>query len=77
MIGIDRLDYTKGILERFLALERLLETRSEWIGRVTFLQVAAPSRSRIEEYQRSSNGCRPWPGGSTNGSGGRATSRSC
>jgi trehalose 6-phosphate synthase len=50
VLGIDRLDYTKGIVERFLALERLLETHPEWIGRLVFLQVAAPSRSRIEEY---------------------------
>jgi trehalose 6-phosphate synthase len=50
VLGVDRLDYTKGIVERFLAIERLLETRPAWIGRLTFVQVAAPSRSRIEEY---------------------------
>ncbi len=51
-IGIDRLDYTKGILERFLAVERLLELQPEWIGRFTFVQVAAPSRSKIDQYQQ-------------------------
>ncbi len=50
-VGVDRLDYTKGIEERFRAVERLLETQSEWIGRFTLIQVAAPSRSNIEEYQ--------------------------
>src|SRR5688572_19034893 len=50
-VGVDRLDYTKGILERFLAIERLLELEPRWIGRFAFLQVAAPSRSSIDEYQ--------------------------
>jgi len=50
-IGIDRLDYTKGIIERFLAVERLFEMYPEWIGRFTFVQIAAPSRSIIEQYQ--------------------------
>ena len=50
-IGVDRLDYTKGIMERFRAIERLLELNPEWIGRFTFVQVAAPTRSGIEEYQ--------------------------
>ena len=50
-VGVDRLDYTKGILERFLAVERLLELEPGWIGRFSFLQVAAPSRSSIDEYQ--------------------------
>ncbi len=50
-IGVDRLDYTKGILERFMAIEALLETRSEWIGAFSFIQIAAPSRSSIPQYQ--------------------------
>ena len=50
-IGVDRLDYTKGILERFAAVERLLELQPEWIGRFAFVQIAAPSRASIEEYQ--------------------------
>jgi trehalose-6-phosphate synthase len=50
-VGVDRLDYTKGILERFAAVERLLEIEPHWIGRFTFIQIAAPSRSSIEEYQ--------------------------
>ncbi|MGH8704027.1 MAG: alpha,alpha-trehalose-phosphate synthase (UDP-forming) [Burkholderiales bacterium] len=50
-VGVDRLDYTKGILERFAAVERLLELEPRWIGRFAFAQIAAPSRSSIEEYQ--------------------------
>jgi trehalose 6-phosphate synthase len=50
-VGVDRLDYTKGILERFLAVERLLELDPLWIGKFVFVQVAAPSRSSIDEYQ--------------------------
>jgi trehalose 6-phosphate synthase len=51
-VGVERLDYTKGILERFLAVERLLELQPEWIGKFSFLQLAAPSRSKIDEYQQ-------------------------
>lgn len=50
-VGVDRLDYTKGILERFRAIERLLELNPNWIGRFTFVQIAAPTRSGIDEYQ--------------------------
>lgn len=50
-IGIDRLDYTKGILERFLAVERLLELDSQWIGKFSLIQIAAPSRSSLDQYQ--------------------------
>ena len=49
-IGVDRMDYTKGILERFLAVERLLELQPQWIGRFTFIQIAAPTRVNIEQY---------------------------
>ncbi|HET8771133.1 MAG TPA: trehalose-6-phosphate synthase [Gemmatimonadaceae bacterium] len=49
-IGVDRLDYTKGIEERFRAVERLFELYPEWIGRFSFVQIAAPSRSSIDEY---------------------------
>jgi trehalose 6-phosphate synthase len=50
-VGVDRLDYTKGILERFLAVERLLELDPLWIGKFVFVQIAAPSRTSIDEYQ--------------------------
>jgi len=51
-VGVERLDYTKGILERFLAVERLLELQPEWIGSFSFIQIAAPSRSKIDQYQQ-------------------------
>ncbi|MGE5616319.1 MAG: alpha,alpha-trehalose-phosphate synthase (UDP-forming) [Bacillota bacterium] len=51
-VGVDRLDYTKGILERMQSVERLLEQKPEWIGRFSFVQIAAPSRTDIPEYQR-------------------------
>ena len=50
-VGIDRLDYTKGIEERFRAVERLLELQPEWIGKFSFIQIAAPTRASIEQYQ--------------------------
>jgi len=50
-LGVDRFDYTKGILERLHAIERMLEKHPRWADRFTFIQVAAPSRSSLEEYQ--------------------------
>jgi len=52
LLGIDRLDYTKGILQRLRALERLLERESAWRGRLRLIQVAVPSRTRVDAYQR-------------------------
>ncbi|MGL4573657.1 MAG: alpha,alpha-trehalose-phosphate synthase (UDP-forming) [Burkholderiaceae bacterium] len=50
-VGVDRFDYTKGILERLHAVDRLLEKHPEWIGRFVFVQVAAPTRATLEEYR--------------------------
>ncbi|MBI5446017.1 MAG: trehalose-6-phosphate synthase, partial [Deltaproteobacteria bacterium] len=50
-LGVDRQDYTKGILERLRAVESMLEQHPELIGRVTFIQIAAPTRSALEDYQ--------------------------
>lgn len=50
-LGVDRFDYTKGILERLHAVERLLDKRPEWIGRFVFVQIAAPTRASLEEYR--------------------------
>jgi len=50
-VGVDRFDYTKGILERLRAVESLLEKRPEWRGRLVFVQVAAPTRSELDEYR--------------------------
>jgi alpha,alpha-trehalose-phosphate synthase [UDP-forming] len=51
ILAVDRLDYTKGILERLLGFERFLETNPGWQGRVGLVQITAPSRFRIEEYR--------------------------
>jgi trehalose 6-phosphate synthase len=50
-VGVERWDFTKGIVERFLAIEDLFDKHPEWRSRLTFLQVAAPSRSRLPAYQ--------------------------
>jgi trehalose 6-phosphate synthase len=49
-LGVDRLDYTKGILERFLAIERFLEKFPRYQGQFTFVQIGAPSRTHIKRY---------------------------
>lgn len=50
-IGVDRLDYTKGIIERFEAIESFFETYPEFKKRVTFVQIAAPTRTKVGTYQ--------------------------
>jgi trehalose 6-phosphate synthase len=50
-VGVDRLDYTKGIPERFRAIDRMLERHPEYLGRFTFLQIGPVSRIHIPEYQ--------------------------
>jgi trehalose 6-phosphate synthase len=49
-IGVDRVDYTKGIIERFLAIERMLEKYPNYQGKFTFVQIGAPSRTHIKRY---------------------------
>jgi len=49
-VGVDRLDYTKGILEKFLAVERFLEKYPRYQGVFTFVQIGAPSRTHIKRY---------------------------
>ena len=49
-VGVDRVDYTKGILERFLAVERFLERYPHYEGKFTFIQIGAPSRTHIRRY---------------------------
>jgi trehalose 6-phosphate synthase len=50
-VGVDRVDYTKGILERFRAIERFLELNPAYQRRFTFVQIGAPSRTDIERYK--------------------------
>jgi trehalose-6-phosphate synthase len=49
-VGVDRVDYTKGILERFLAIERFLEKYPRYQGNFAFVQIGAPSRSHLKRY---------------------------
>jgi len=49
-VGVDRVDYTKGILERFLAIERFFEKYPSYQGKFTFVQIGAPSRTHIKRY---------------------------
>jgi alpha,alpha-trehalose-phosphate synthase [UDP-forming] len=51
-VGVDRVDYTKGILERFRSIERFLELNPTYQRRFSFIQIAAPSRTAIERYQQ-------------------------
>jgi len=50
-LGVERWDFTKGIVERFQAIETLLDTRPHLRGKVTLLQIAAPSRSKLPAYR--------------------------
>ena len=50
MVGVDRMDYTKGIVERLMAVEKLIEKHPYYLERLTMVQIAAPSRSRIPSY---------------------------
>jgi len=51
-VGVDRVDYTKGIPERFRAIEKFLEMNPSYQRRFSFIQIGAPSRTAIERYQR-------------------------
>ncbi len=49
-VGVDRVDYTKGIIERFLAIERFLDRYPRYQGKFSFVQIGAPSRTHIKRY---------------------------
>jgi trehalose 6-phosphate synthase/phosphatase len=52
LVGVDRLDYSKGILRRLIALKRLLMMHPEWRERVRLVQVAVPTRDGVDAYRR-------------------------
>ncbi len=56
-VGVERLDYTKGIPDRFQALDELFTRYPEWVGKVVFLQVAAPSRGTLPAYRQLHDEC--------------------
>lgn len=49
-VGVDRIDYTKGLTEKLLAIERFFEKYPEYQGKFTFVQIGAPSRSLLKTY---------------------------
>lgn len=49
-VGVDRIDYTKGILEKLAGIERFLDLYPRYQGQFTFVQIAAPSRSHLKRY---------------------------
>ena len=51
LIGVDRLDYSKGLIERFVSFERFLDKYPEYRRKVTFFQIAPPSRAEVPEYK--------------------------
>jgi trehalose-6-phosphate synthase len=55
LLGVDRLDYTKGIIERLLAVEMLLERNAGFRTSLSFLQIAVPSRDDVREYRQLRN----------------------
>ena len=50
MVGVDRFDYSKGIIERLLAFEALLDMFPQWVGLLRFVQIASPTRVKLKEY---------------------------
>ena len=51
-LGVDRLDYTKGVPEKFEGLEHFLDNNPEYIQKLSFIQIAVPTRSNVSEYQK-------------------------
>lgn len=51
LVGIDRLDYVKGIPQKLHAFESFLQNHPEWVGRAVFVQLAIPTRPDVEDYQ--------------------------
>eukprot|EP00474_Spongospora_subterranea_P008669 CRZ09127.1 hypothetical protein [Spongospora subterranea] len=52
IVGIDRLDYIKGIPHKIHAMEQFLSTNPQWVGKVVLIQIAVPSRTDVPEYQK-------------------------
>lgn len=52
IVGVERFDYTKGILDRMRAVDALLTRNPAWKGRLAFIQVAAPTRSKLDAYSK-------------------------
>jgi trehalose 6-phosphate synthase len=59
-LGVDRIDYTKGIPERLAAVERFFEKYPQWIGHFCFIQIGVPSRIELKEYRNVQARMRRW-----------------
>jgi len=51
-VGVDRLDYTKGIPLKLLAFDKFLTDNPQWVGKVVLIQLAIPTRADVEEYKK-------------------------
>ena len=52
IVGVDRLDYIKGIPQKLRAFDRFLTSHPEWVGKVTMIQLAIPTREEVVTYQK-------------------------
>ncbi|KAK5322197.1 hypothetical protein LTR70_003878 [Exophiala xenobiotica] len=52
LVGVDRLDYTKGIPLKLLAFDKFLTDNPQWVGKVVLIQLAIPTRADVEEYKK-------------------------
>ena len=52
ILGVERMDYTKGIVERLRGLDYLLQTHPEWLGKLSLMQIVTPSRDGVEAYRQ-------------------------
>ena len=55
MLGIDRLDYVKGIPHKLKAVEKFLQQHPSWMGKIVLVQIAVPSRTEVPGYQKLRN----------------------
>eukprot|EP00172_Hildenbrandia_rubra_P003516 Plantae.Rhodophyta-Hildenbrandia_rubra.ctg5735.p1 GENE.Plantae.Rhodophyta-Hildenbrandia_rubra.ctg5735~~Plantae.Rhodophyta-Hildenbrandia_rubra.ctg5735.p1 ORF type:complete len:902 (-),score=143.87 Plantae.Rhodophyta-Hildenbrandia_rubra.ctg5735:1413-4118(-) len=55
LLGVDRLDYIKGVPNKLMAFEALLESKPQWKGKAVLVQIAVPSRTGVEQYQKLSS----------------------
>ncbi|KMQ41941.1 hypothetical protein HL42_7375 [Trichophyton rubrum] len=51
IVGVDRLDYIKGLPEKLRGYQEFLRTHPEWVGKIVLIQIAVPSREDVQEYQ--------------------------
>lgn len=52
IVGVDRLDYIKGLVQKLQGFEQLLSDNPDWDGKIVLIQVAVPSREDVKEYQQ-------------------------